>query len=234
MIVKLAIMQPYFFPYIGYFQLINAVDKFVLYDDVNYIKKGWINRNRILADGAAGFFVLPCKKASQNKLINEIETLLDQKEKEKLLKRFYHAYHHAPQFEAVFNLIEQALTREARTIAQLAAESILAVCKFLDIETEIIPSSSVFQNRGLKKADRLIDICWQLNAHDYINAAGGTAIYTKDYFLESGIHLYFLESRPIAYRQFGQPFVPWLSIIDVLMFNKKEQCKSFLNEYDLQ
>jgi hypothetical protein len=232
--MKAAIMQPYFFPYIGYFQLINAVDKFVLYDDVNYIKKGWINRNRILADGAAGFFVVPCKKASQNKLINEIETLLDQKEKEKLLKTFYHAYHHAPHFEAAFNLIEQTLNRNARTIAQLAAESILAVCQFLGIETEIMPSSSIFRNRDLKKADRLIDICRQLKADHYINAAGGAVLYEKDYFLERGIHLFFLESRPIAYRQFGQPFVPWLSIIDVLMFNPQELVLELLNEYDLK
>lgn len=232
--MRLAIMQPYLFPYIGYFQLINAVQKFVLYDDVNFIKKGWIHRNRILLDGAASFFAVPCQKASQNKLINEIETAFAQKEKEKLLRTFYHAYHKAPYFESVFNLVEQALNREVKTIAGLAAESILAVCRYLDVQTEIIPSSSVFQNRHLKKADRLIDICRQLNADHYINAAGGAVLYEKDYFLERGIHLFLLESRPLVYRQFAQPFIPWLSIIDVLMFNPQELVLEFLKEYDLK
>jgi hypothetical protein len=232
--MKAAIMQPYLFPYIGYFQLINAAQKFVLYDDVNFIKKGWIHRNRILVDGAASFFAVPCQKVSQNKLINEIDILLDQKEKSRLLKTFYHAYHHAPYFESVFNLVEQTLNREVKTIAQLAAESILAVCRYLDVQTEMVPSSAVFQNRHLKKADRLIDICRQLQADHYINAAGGAVLYEKDYFLERGIHLSFLESRPLAYRQFAEPFVPWLSIIDVLMFNPQKLVLEYLKEYDLK
>ena len=227
-------MQPYFFPYIGYFQLINAVDIFVIYDDVNFIKRGWINRNRILVDGSADFFIVPCKKVSQNKLINETETALDENEKTKLLKTFYYAYHKAPYFDAVFKLVEETLNKDFRTIAHLATESIMAVCKYLDIKTRIISSSVIFNNHLLKKADRLIDICKKLNANTYINPIGGANIYTKKDFMDRGVNLYFLESKLITYRQFIQPFVPWLSIVDILMFNTKKQIKTFLNEYDLK
>lgn len=232
--MRLAIMQPYYFPYLGYFQLINAVDDFVIYDDVHYINRGWITRNKILVDGKAKYFIVPCSKASQNKLINEIETAFAQKEKEKLLRTFYHAYHNAPYFDAVINLIEEALNKEIKKIATLATESILSVCRYLDIQTRIIQSSVVFDNHLLKKADRLIDICKRLNADTYINAIGGADIYSKQYFMDSGIRLYFLESKPITYKQFNQPFVPMLSIIDALMFNNKEQVKMLLNEYELK
>lgn len=226
-------MQPYTFPYIGYFQLINAVDTFVIYDDVNFIKRGWINRNRILVDGGAKYFIIPCKKVSQNKLINETELALDTIERTKLLKTFYHAYHNAPNFNAIMQLIEQTLNKEVWTIAELATESIIAVCDYLDIKTKIICSSVKFNNQFLKKADRLIDICKRLDSDTYVNPIGGVNIYTKDYFMSRGIHLFFLESRAITYDQLMQPFVSWLSIIDLLMFNTKDQLKLFLNEYAL-
>lgn len=227
-------MQPYFFPYIGYFQLINAVDTFVIYDDVNFIKRGWINRNRILLNGIINYFTIPCKKVSQNKLINEIQIAFDLNEKTKLLKTFYYAYHKAPYYNAVIHLIEQILSKEYETIAELATESILAVCGYLSIRTRIITSSVKFNNHLLKKADRLIDICRVLDAETYINPIGGVDLYGKQYFMDRGVHLYFLETKPVIYKQFVQPFVPWLSIIDVLMFNRAEQLKIFLNEYELK
>ena len=226
-------MQPYVFPYIGYFQLINAVDTFVIYDDVNFIKRGWINRNRILVDGKATYFIIPCKKVSQNKLINETEVSLDSREITKLLKTFYHSYHNATYYNLIIQLIEQILNKEVKTIAEFATESIIKICDYLDIKTRIIPSSTIFNNQTIRKADRLIDICKKLNSDTYINPIGGTAIYTKDYFMSKGINLYFLESRPVTYNQLIQPFVPWLSIIDILMFNSIQQIKIFLNEYDL-
>ncbi|HPD60179.1 MAG TPA: WbqC family protein [Thermodesulfobacteriota bacterium] len=231
--MKVGIMQPYFFPYIGYFQLINAVDTFVIYDDVNFIKRGWINRNRILVDGKATYFIIPCKKVSQNKLISETEISFDLKERAKLLKTFYHAYHNAPNYDVIIQLIEQTINKEAKSIADLARKSIIMICDYLEIKTKIIHSSVIFNNHFLKKADRLIDICKKLNFNTYINPIGGVSIYTKEYFIDKGINLYFLESKPITYKQFDNQFVPNLSIIDVMMFNNKNQIRIFLNEYDL-
>ena len=231
--MKIAIIQPYFFPYIGYFQLINVVDKFVIYDDVNFIKRGWVNRNKILVNGQAKLITIPCVKASQNKLINEVEVGLDQKSKNRLLKIFYHAYNKAHFFGDILPLVEETLNIEAQHIGELAAKSIIEVCNFLNIEKKIIPTSTIFQNRELKKADRLIDICKISGCQDYINPIGGTKIYTKEYFKEKGINLHFLKSEYTEYRQFDNEFIPWLSIVDVLMFNAKDQVKELLEAYEI-
>jgi len=231
--MKLAIMQPYFFPYIGYFQLINAVDKFIFYDDVNYIKRGWINRNRILVNGAAKLITVPCEKASQNKLINDVRVGLNGKSKSKLLETFHRAYGKAPYFNKIFPLVQETLNAKVHNIGELAARSIEEVCIYLGIETEIIPTSSIFNNRELEKADRLINICALSGCQDYINSIGGIDIYDKIYFKKKGINLHFLKSEYIQYKQFGNDFVPWLSIIDVLMFDSKFQVNRFLGAYQI-
>ena len=226
-------MQPYFFPYIGYFQLINAVDRFVILDDVNFIKRGWINRNRILIGGTEKLISIPCVKASQNKLINEIGLSLDQRTKAKLIKTIYNAYHKAPFFRTVFHLIEQTIVTEVQNIGELAVKSIKEVCNYLGINTKVIPTATVYHNSHLKKADRIIDICKIEGFREYLNPIGGSEIYSKVYFKEQDINLYFIKPKHIEYKQFNNNFVHWLSIIDVLMFNKKNDVILFLEQYDL-
>lgn len=231
--MKLGIMQPYFFPYAPYFQLINAVDSFIIYDDVKFIKRGWINRNKILVHGAAKLITIPCIKPSQNKLINEVEMGLYPKERMKLLKTIYKSYKKAPFFDNIFQIIERILNSEIRFISELAVKSINEVCKYIGIDTEIISTSSIFSNRELNKADRLIDICRKMKCDDYINPIGGTQIYSKLYFKERGINLYFLKPSDIQYKQFGKEFVPWLSIIDMMMFNDQSAIQDMLGDYAL-
>jgi len=231
--MTIAIMQPYIFPYIGYFQLINAVDKFVIYDDVNFINKGWINRNNILVSGQPHLFTIPLKDASQNKLINEVELMTTDPWKKKFLKTVQQSYQKAPNYIAVFALIEEIIQTETKTIHELTVHALKQVCIYMGINTEIAYSSTVYKNTHLKGPDRILDICKQENASQYINPIGGMELYEKSKFANEGIRLNFLKSVASPYSQFKNAFVPWLSIIDILMFNDSENINKLLKEYEL-
>jgi len=230
-------MQPYLFPYIGYFQLLAAADLFVLYDDVHYIKKGWINRNRILLQNAEHVFTLPCLNASQNKLINEVIVDWSSKEVRKVRMTIETAYRKAPFFEQVYPLVQGVLEISGpATIAEVAAQSIQAVCAYLHIDTPLVTSSQrYYQNTHLSKGTRLVNIVQQEGGNHYLNAVGGEALYTKDFFAQHNIALHFVKPLPIRYAQPvpDNGFVPWLSIIDVLMYNDKENINAFLQAYEL-
>jgi len=231
--IKIAIMQPYFFPYLGYWQLISAVDKFVVFDDVNYIKRGWINRNRILLNGKDYLFTLPLKGASQNKLINEIEVDGLNKWVEKFVQTIEAAYKKAPQYISVFDLLCRCFEYEEYNLSAFVTNSIKAVCSYLYIKTEIIPTSTIYDTRELKKDEKILSICRQEKATGYINPAGGQELYDKEKFLQNGIELSFLKMKSFKYRQFDNEFIPALSIIDVLMFNEKEEVQKYLLKYEL-
>jgi hypothetical protein len=230
--MKLAIMQPYFFPYIGYYQLINAVDKFVLYDDVNYINRGWINRNNILVGNKACLFTIPLKNASQNRLIRDIE-LSDNSWQGKFLKTLEQAYKKAPQFNHVFPLIRKNLESEATHIYQLTSLSLITVAEYLGLSAEFVDSSSIYNNHHLKAQQRILDICIREKTTHYINSIGGMELYSKNSFEQSGIKLNFIKTRDFSYQQFNKEFVPDLSMIDVLMFNAKDEIRKMLDLYEL-
>ena len=231
--MKVAIMQPYFFPYIGYFQLINAVDVFVIYDDVNYIKKGWINRNTILVNGKGFLFKIPLQEVSQNKLINQISIEEDSNWEKNLLKTLTLSYKKAPFFTEVFPIIENILGQEEKNLAKFIAYSLRKICNFLSIETTIVISSDIEKNSDLKGQNKIIEICKKLQGNNYINVVGGIELYDKEAFLKYGILLNFIKPNPIFYSQFKNEFIPWLSIIDVMMFTSPEQINDLLIKYDL-
>jgi hypothetical protein len=231
--MKLAIMQPYIFPYIGYFQLINAADKFVIYDDVNFINRGWINRNRILVNGKDSLFTIPLKDASQNKLINEIDTNWDAAWKNKFLKTIEQSYKKAPFYKEGLEIIEKTFTIEELNTSSVIFNNLKVICEYLDIKTELVASSTIYQNTDLKAQERILDICLQEKANHYINPIGGLELYDKAYFESKNIKLNFIKAKPVVYSQFKNEFVPWLSMIDVLMFNSKEKIQEFLKEYEL-
>lgn len=233
--MRLAIMQPYLFPYIGYFQLIKAVDKFVFYDDVNFIKGGWINRNRILINGSEHYITVPCVSASQNKRIMDVEVDTKNKEYSNLLKTIEMAYRKAPCFGHVFPILENILSPvEHISISKLAEKSITEISKYLLLETEFLNSSISFQeSKGLEKADRLIAICKKTGANIYINTGGGIELYSSHIFEQHKVHLSFIKSNSIHYTQFRNEFIPWLSIIDVLMFNSPEEAKYLLDQSEI-
>ena len=226
-------MQPYFFPYIGYWQLLNAVDKYVIYDDVNFIKGGWINRNRILMNGEPRYFNLPMLGASPNKLINQIEVNQDSKLRNRNLQIIKDAYKKAPCFSQAFPVIERILQCQETNLAENIAESIRIICDYLDIHTEILISSSLQKDCNLKGQDKVVYICKLLGATEYYNAIGGQSLYSFSDFEKEGIQLYFLKTEAIEYDQFDNPFHSNLSIIDVMMFNSREKIQAMLQQYTL-
>ncbi len=229
-------MQPYFFPYLGYFHLINAVDRFVFFDDVNFIKRGWINRNNFLINGQSHLITIPLNGASQNKLINEIETNLDEKQSSGILKTLGIAYKKAPYFDSVFPLVENVLLGSGRSIAELAMNSVQSVLDLLDIQKDIITSSRDHsQTRTLKGADRLIAICKENGCTNYLNPIGGKEIYEKEYFSDRGVSLEFVRPGFQPYDQEISEFIPGLSIIDLMMFNSADEIKEIhFNSYKLE
>ena len=232
---RVAIMQPYFFPYLGYFQLIASVEKFIVYDDVAFIKQGWINRNRILVDGSAHTFSIPIDDLSSFRLIKDTEVngRLFPKWKSKFLKTIDMEYIKAPHFEAARSMIERAVSVESKSIARMAVESILEVSSYLGLTTRMILSSRGYKNEFLKGRDRVIDICKKESAESYINVPGGMELYTKEDFEREGIELKFIKPVLKPYSQFGKDFCPGLSRIDVLMFNSPETCRQLVREVEL-
>ncbi len=251
--MKLAIMQPYFFPYLGYFQLINAVDKFILYDLVNYIKKGYINRNKILNRSLSREWLItaPLQKQSSNSLIKEIKFADSNIWKSKLLKDIYFNYKRAPYFEPTYCLINEILNFETDFISSFNSNSIRKICKYINISTLISDNEIYFDEvehlisfidydekdisvlYPKKKVQRIFEICKREEANNYINSIGGKALYDKSVFKSNLINLFFLSPKKIKYDQMMDGFTPNLSIIDVMMFNSIKEINKLLNAYEL-
>lgn len=228
--MKIGIMQPYFFPYIGYWQLFNAVDCYVIYDDVNYIKGGWINRNNILLEGKAHRINLHLSRTGSYKKINEIQ-LGDELANKKVLTTLEHAYKRAPYYENVYPIIESIISFKADNVALYNGNLLKTIGEYLGIDTKVHYSSELNKNQQLTGQDRVIDICRLLDGDMYVNAIGGRSLYDGATFANYGIALRFLKCEPIVYTQFGNEFVPNLSIIDVLMFNSLDDVKEMLTRY---
>jgi hypothetical protein len=227
--MKLAIMQPYFFPYLGYFHLVNAVDKFVFYDDVNYIKNGWINRNRLLFSDNPKYFTIPLAGASPFLKIDQICVQQNGIWQKKLSELMRYSYLKAPNFKVVHQLFSDVLFVDDIRISELAKLSVKAVSEYLGLATQFIESSSVYKNVQLKGAERVLDICIREKASEYYNLPGGRLLYDEELFNLNGVELHFILPKLVPYKQFLNTFQPCLSIIDVLMFNDKDAIREMLN-----
>lgn len=233
--MKIGIMQPYFFPYIGYFQLINKVDAFVVYDNIEYTKKGWINRNRILVTEKDEYISIPLRKASDYLNVNERFLADNWKiEKIKILNKIKNSYFKTPYFNEVYPIIEKIIEYNDNNLFNFIYNSIQNILTYLEIKTTLVVSSSIEIDNDLKSEKKVIEICKQMNATEYYNPIGGINIYSKQYFKENNIDLFFIKSNEIEYKQFDYKFTPYLSIIDVMMFNNKHYISSFIqNEYKI-
>ncbi|MDP2562107.1 WbqC family protein [Psychrobium sp. 1_MG-2023] len=228
--MKLAVMQPYLFPYIGYYQLVHAADKFVFYDDVTFIKGGYINRNNILSNGKAQRFTIPVPGMSSNVLINELN--FDGNVR-KVLKTIEQSYKKSPYFKEVFPLIETVLNDKNRSVAHVCAKSILLVFEYLGFNKESYYSSQLEYDRSLSAADKLIAMTELLKVSAYTNSPGGKSLYNKEYFSSKGVELSFIEMDKFIYAQNSEEFIPHLSMIDVLMNNSKADTVNLLTKYKL-
>ncbi len=231
--MNLAIMQPYFLPYIGYFQLIAAVNKFVIYDTVKYTKKGWINRNRMLLNGQPETFSLPLTKDSDT--LDVVDRYISRDfDGRKILGKFESAYRKAPEFHRALPLLCKIFEFEERNLFRFIQHSINCCCEYMNIQTPILASSIVEGDTHKKGVERVLDICAKTAATCYINPIGGVDLYQPSLFRARGIDLRFLQSRSTPYQQFGERFQPNLSIVDVMMFNPVEQLSTLLAaDYDL-
>lgn len=231
---KIGMMQPYLFPYLGYFQLIAAVDAFVLGDDLQYVKESWINRNRILMNGKDKLITFPLKKGTYLSKINERFLSEDfRSEMDKLLRILYAAYSKAPHYKKVIPLLEAIFKHPEKNLAKYAENSIRKICEYLDIGTSIYIASDLAIHDVVDKQDRVIRTTKKLGGEIYINFIGGVELYEIDRFKAHGIELQFHKIGDVRYPQFGNEFVPLLSIIDVLMFNGVEEVRRMLDSYSL-
>ncbi|WOK06297.1 WbqC family protein [Imperialibacter roseus] len=233
--MKVAIMQPYFLPYVGYFQLINAVDKFVIYDNIEFTKKGWINRNRFLVNGRDEFFTLPLKKDSDYLSVKD-RLLADsfESDRAKILRKIKEAYRKAPFADETYPMLEDIFNYQSKNLFDYILNSVRIVCNQLGIQTEMVISSSIDIDHQLRSESKVIEICKTLGASAYINPIGGVELYSSSKFALDGIELSFLQANPFEYSQFENAFVPWLSILDVMMFvSVDEIVDRLINNYTL-
>ncbi|WP_172588120.1 WbqC family protein [Shewanella xiamenensis] len=228
--MKFAVMQPYIFPYLGYYQLVSAVDNFVFYDDVTFIKGGYINRNHILSNGVAQRFTIPVPGMSSNTLINKLSF---DKNIIKILKTIQQSYSRSPYFKEIYPLVEFVLTSENRSVDYICAKSITEIFSYLGVDKSFFFSRDLEYQRDLSAADKLISMAKVLNSYDYINSPGGKSLYDKEYFLKHNVNLSFIEIDEYIYNQNSEKFIPHLSIIDVLMWNSKVDVLKLLTKYRL-
>ena len=229
----IGIMQPYFMPYIGYWQLINMVDTFVILDDVNYIRRGFINRNSILVNGKSYRFSIPVEKASQNKLIKDTKLIVDIEVRKSFLKTIELSYKKAKMFSEFFPILESIVLYDSHDLTTYILFSIKAICKYLKIDTEILLSSRINKDVRLRGEERIIEINRVLNSDRYVNPIGGMALYSFEEFSKNKIELLFIKPKEIVYDQFQNRFIPNLSLIDVLMFNNLDSVIGMLEQYEL-
>ncbi len=231
--MKIGIMQPYFWPYLGYFQLIKAVDKFVVYDNIQYTKKGWINRNRYLCNGSDKYFTIALEKDSDFLDIRQRHVSKDF-DRKKLKNQIEMAYKKAPYFQEVFPIFKECIDYTNNNLFEYILYALKNILKYLEINTEITISSDLDTNCGLKGKDRVLAICKELNGTHYINPVGGMELYQKEEFMENSIELSFIKMKDeLSYKQFSSDFVSSLSILDVMMFNSREEIQKMLCEYTL-
>lgn len=228
-----SIMQPYFFPYIGYFQLMAACDTFVVFDDVQYIRRGWVNRNRILVNGEPHWITMPVENADYYLPINQRNYLLDDRLALRLRRRIAGAYASAPQFDSVMPIIDEILSHHDGNVARFNTNLLMRIASYIGIHTPVRISSSIEKDRSLSGQELVIDLCRRLGASGYINPIGGLELYQASRFNEHGLELRFLNSTAAEYAQYQNSHVKSLSIIDVLMFNEPEIVKSMLSQYEL-
>jgi hypothetical protein len=227
-------MQPYFVPYIGYFQLIKEVDTFVLADDYEYSKGGWINRNRILNQNKIRFLTLPLQASSDFSLIKEKRISEDFVAK-KSFNLIVEAYRKSPYFVEVIPLVESILLFSERNLFGFIFNSINQITRSLEINTSMISTSQFDLHSTLSGQEKIIKICKEMGASEYVNLPGGRGIYDKDFFREQGVELKFLKVDDFVYDQGFDFHTPHLSVLDVL-FNLgiDKTSKDYMNRYSTE
>ena len=230
--MKVGIMQPYFFPYIGYWQLINMVDVFVIYDMGKYRPCGWINRNRIKINGESAYITIPVHR-STDVLIKEEKIVEDFFSRRKIIRTLEVNYRKAPFFNPCMEAISDSILFETESLSHYLYHNMVSVNQYLRIETPMVKSSElpILYREGA--VNRILDICNYYSADYYVNPIGGQSLYNKEDFLKEAIQIDFLKPKDIFYQQGKGQFISNLSIIEVMMYNSRDDIKQMLGEYVL-
>ena len=229
-------MQPYFFPYIGYFQLINSVDRFIFFDDVQYIRHGWINRNRILKpDEGTQYFAGSLQKHSQKTIIKDIRLQEDDVWKTKIFGQLDHYKKRAEFYTQTIGLLKECLNTKETSITRFNGHCLRVVFEFLGIpfKVEISSEMDFDYSKVTGPGEWALRICEQLKADEYTNPLGGKELFNRNQFEGANIKLSFLSSVLTPYSQKRQNFEEGLSIIDVLMFNGPEETRKMVDKFEV-
>lgn len=233
--MKVGIMQPYFLPYLGYWQLMNAVDRYIILDDVPFIRRGWIHRNRIQNHGETQWLTIPITGASQNRKICELDLARSERVWHKLRRSVQLAYCHAPQYALGKAVFDRILDFPEDNLSLFLTNSIREIASYLAMDTEIVRASDLEYDRSLRGSERILELCAQMGADSYYNAIGGRELYGADLFAERGIELQFLQMKnDLCYPQGKHAFCPGLSVLDVIMYNDNTRLKQLLQEFVLE
>jgi hypothetical protein len=223
-----AVMQPYLFPYIGYFQLAARSDRFVFSNDRKFINGGWINRNRLRVNNEPSLFTVPLHRPSKNGAIDEAEVRIDDRFRHKFMRTLQHHYAKAPHLDAVSALCQDVFTNPPATIDQLASRSVCKVMAYLELPFDSCDSRGRYGNDHLKGEARVIDTVLQEKGTHYLNLPGGSALYDDEHFAKVGLTLEFVVPVNEPYPQANEPFIPFLSILDVLLWNDRQTVRRWL------
>lgn len=216
-VTTVALMQPYLLPYLGYFHLMSAVDRFIIHDDVQYIKGGWINRNRFLRDGEPVIFTLPVRQGGHNRLISESHYADQLPEAlSRILRQFDAAYRGSDHYRAVVTFLRGVAPLGERSVVTFNAFMLRVLAKTFGLRASFSLSSELGIDPRSRGQDRVIEICRRVGADCYLNPLGGRDLYDREAFARAGLHLGFIESTFLQYPQASNSFVPALSIVDVL------------------
>ncbi len=240
-------MQAYFFPYIGYFQLINASEVFVIYENVSFRKGSWVTRNRILDKGKNKpiYINLSVSKKSIGDIVSTVSLAQKKERVEAVDNLIYFNYKKAPFFDDVYPVLQNLLYCDEQNLHSYNAKLTEGICELLSIKTKIISDNSnciQIENELEEKAlesgnnvmtQRVIELCKYYGGNHYLNPIGGVELYSRKDFKNSNLKISFVKSDPIVYNQFESPFIPSLSVIDVLMHAGIEKTRSFLNNFQL-
>jgi len=235
--MKIGIMQPYFFPYLGYFSLIKYTDQFILLDVVQFIRHGWIERNRILKSGQEGwnYIRISLIRHEREATIKDILIREDENWRELIFRQLEHYKKKAPFYEKTIDFLQGCFKVTFVSIAELDAFLLEQVCQYLGISKKITLFSKMNLNiEEVKEPDDwALNICIALHATEYINPAGGMEIFDKNKYSKKNVTIKFLKNKLIPYNQFRIKFESGLSIIDALMFNSPESVNQMLDEIQL-
>lgn len=235
--MRVAINQPYFFPYLGYFSLIKQTEQFVLLDEVQFIKQGWIHRNRVLSEGGSWNYIrVPLEKYRQKDLISEVRINNKEEWRNEIFKHLLYYKKRAPYYQETIDTVEKALNIDTDSIVRLNEHSLRVICNYIGIPADfkIFTEMGLVVERSEAPDEVPLNICEALgNVTEYWNLEGGASFYDRSKFEKAGIAIKFLKSNLLEYPQIQGGFEKALSILDVMMFNEPKKIRDMLDDFIL-